>query len=171
MNLKPLCTLNPRSLNQRRTVVTFEIGGRIFGYFPVGNTADPAGPSKPFISEPAGRPAVSGIGNQKYPVAMGCNPGLIADDINSLDSMQQPPTRGPELNFLNQPKKLNPFPIVALAWRFNFCLFSHNTKFPCVELRLPGTVKRLNVEHRTSNIERRILMTLRFIYLKTSESR
>ena len=32
-------------------------------------------------------------------------------------------------------------------------------------------VKRLNVEHRTSNIERRILMTLRFIYLKTSDSR
>jgi hypothetical protein len=26
-----------------------------------------------------------------------------------------------------------------------------------------GTVKRLNVEHPTSNIERRILMTLRFI--------
>jgi len=32
------------------------------------------------------------------------------------------------------------------------------------------TVKRLNVEHRTPNIERRILMTLRFIYFKTSES-
>jgi hypothetical protein len=40
-----------------------------------------------------------------------------------------------------------------------------------MKLRLPGTVKRLNVEHRTSNIERRILMTLRFIYFKTSESR
>ena len=40
-----------------------------------------------------------------------------------------------------------------------------------MKLRLAGTVKRLNVEHRTSNIERRILMTLRFIYFKTSESR
>jgi hypothetical protein len=38
------------------------------------------------------------------------------------------------------------------------------------ELRLTGTVKRLNVEHRTSNIEHRILMTLRFIDFKTSES-
>jgi len=38
-----------------------------------------------------------------------------------------------------------------------------------MKLRLPGTVKRLNVEHRTSNIERRILMTLRFIYFKISE--
>jgi len=38
-----------------------------------------------------------------------------------------------------------------------------------MKLRLPETVIRLNVEHRTSNIERRILMTLRFIYFKTSE--
>ncbi len=29
-----------------------------------------------------------------------------------------------------------------------------------MKLRLPGTVKRLNVEHRTSNIEHRILMVL-----------
>jgi hypothetical protein len=36
--------------------------------------------------------------------------------------------------------------------------------------RLAGTVNRLNVEHRTSNIERRILMALRFIDFKTSES-
>jgi hypothetical protein len=27
----------------------------------------------------------------------------------------------------------------------------------------------MNIEHRTSNIERRILMTLRFIYFKSSE--
>jgi hypothetical protein len=32
-----------------------------------------------------------------------------------------------------------------------------------MKLRLAGTVKRLNVQHRTSNIERPILMTLRFI--------
>jgi hypothetical protein len=39
-----------------------------------------------------------------------------------------------------------------------------------VKLRLAGTANRLNVEHRTSNIERRILMALRFIESKTSES-
>jgi len=32
-----------------------------------------------------------------------------------------------------------------------------------------GTAIRLNVEHRTPNIERRILMTLRFIDFITSE--
>jgi hypothetical protein len=38
-----------------------------------------------------------------------------------------------------------------------------------MKLRLAGTVNRLNVEHRTSNTERPILMTLRFIDFKTNE--
>ncbi len=38
-----------------------------------------------------------------------------------------------------------------------------------MKLRLAGTVNRLNVEHRTSNFERPILMTLRFIDFKTSK--
>ena len=38
-----------------------------------------------------------------------------------------------------------------------------------MKLRLTGTENRLNVEHRTPNIERPILMTLRFIYFNTSE--
>jgi hypothetical protein len=40
-----------------------------------------------------------------------------------------------------------------------------------MRLRLAGAVKRLNIEHRTSNIEHRILMTLRFIYLKKANRR
>jgi hypothetical protein len=38
-----------------------------------------------------------------------------------------------------------------------------------MKLRLAGTMNRWNVEHRTSNVEHRILMTLRFFYFKTSE--
>jgi hypothetical protein len=38
-----------------------------------------------------------------------------------------------------------------------------------MKLRLAGTANRLNVEHRTSNTERPILMTLRFIDFKTNE--
>ena len=38
-----------------------------------------------------------------------------------------------------------------------------------MKLRLAGTESELNVEHRTPNIERPILMTLRFIDFKTSE--
>jgi hypothetical protein len=38
-----------------------------------------------------------------------------------------------------------------------------------VKLRMAGTANRLNVEHRTSNIERRILMALRFNESKQSK--
>jgi hypothetical protein len=38
-----------------------------------------------------------------------------------------------------------------------------------MKLRVAGPVKRLNVEHRTSNIEHPILMVLRLIYFETSE--
>jgi hypothetical protein len=40
---------------------------------------------------------------------------------------------------------------------------------PYMKLCLAGTANRLNVEHRTPNIERPILMTLRFIYFKTNQ--
>jgi hypothetical protein len=40
-----------------------------------------------------------------------------------------------------------------------------------VKIRLAEAVHSLNVEHRTSNIERRILMTLRFVDFITNESR
>ena len=48
--------------------------------------------------------------------------------------------------------------------------FDVNPKAPRMKLRLAGIANRLNVEHRTSNIERRILMALRFIDFKTSEA-
>jgi len=39
-----------------------------------------------------------------------------------------------------------------------------------MKLRLFGADNRLNVEHRTSNVERSMRMALRFIYLETNES-
>jgi len=38
-----------------------------------------------------------------------------------------------------------------------------------MKLRLACTVNEWNIEHRTPNIERRILMTLRFIDFKTNQ--
>ena len=67
--------------------MALEVGGRIFCHFPVGNTANTTEPSKPFISKPARCPAVSGIGDRKSLLTMGCNPGLIADDLDRLDSV------------------------------------------------------------------------------------
>jgi len=40
-----------------------------------------------------------------------------------------------------------------------------------MKLHMFGTSKKLNVEHRTPNVEHPILMALRFIYFKNSESR
>ena len=67
--------------------MAFKLGGRILSYFPIGNTANTADPVKPFITKPARRPAVPGIGDQKRLVAVGCNPGLITNDLDGLDSM------------------------------------------------------------------------------------
>ena len=57
-------------------------------------------------------------------------------------------------------------PMIGVAW-------SPSTQNAYMKLRmryhLARTVNRLNIEHRTSNIERRMLMTLRFIDFKTSE--
>jgi hypothetical protein len=67
--------------------MALEVGGRIFGEFPVGNTANTASPFEPLISKPAGCPAVSGIGDYKGLVTVGSNPGLIAGNIDRPDSM------------------------------------------------------------------------------------
>ncbi len=67
--------------------MTLEVGGRILGEFPLGNAANTAGPLEPLISKPAGCPAVSGIGDYKGLVTVGRNRGLIAGDIDCLDSM------------------------------------------------------------------------------------
>ena len=55
----------------------------------------------PFITQPAGRPTVSGVHDQKHLVAVGCNSGLIADNVDGLDSMQHTPAGWPELNLIN----------------------------------------------------------------------
>ncbi len=81
--------------------MAFKMGGRILGQFPLWNTADAAGSFEPFISEPARRPAVSGVGDPKGLVAVRGDPCLSADNFDCLDAVQQPPTGRPELNLIN----------------------------------------------------------------------
>ena len=110
--------------------MALEVGGRIFGEFPVGNAADTAGSFEPFISKPAGGSAVSGIGDQKSLVAMSRDPGLIAHDLNCLDSMQQSPARRPEFDLLDQSKDLDSLSIVAPGRLFDCFLSGQNTSIP-----------------------------------------
>ena len=105
--------------------MTLKIGGRVFFDLPIGDATRPAHALKPFVSEPACRPAVSGISNHKGFIAVGCDPGLVSDSVNRLNSMQQPFARRPEFNFFNKSKKLNPFAIEAFSGLFSWFLLCH----------------------------------------------
>jgi len=100
--------------------VAFKKGGCVFFHLPIGYTTGAAHALKPFVSDPARRPAVSGVFNHKGFVAVSCNPGLISDSVNRLNSMQQTFARRPEFYFFDESKKFNPFAIKALSW-FLFC--------------------------------------------------
>ena len=103
--------------------MTFEIRRRVFFHLPVGNAAGPADARKPFVPQPARRPAVSGISDYERFIAMGRDPRLIAHLLDRFDAMKQPPARRPELYFVDQPKKLDPFAIVTFGgffFRFSF---------------------------------------------------
>ena len=81
--------------------MSFKACGRVLFQLPFGNTADTTGSGKPFIAKPAGRPAVSGVHDQKHFVAVGCNSGLIADNVDGPDTMQHTPAGWPELDLIN----------------------------------------------------------------------
>jgi hypothetical protein len=108
--------------------MSFKISGREFFHLPFGNATVPAHAPKPFVSQPARRPAVSGIFNHKGFVAVGCDPGLVSDSVNRLNTMQQPFARRPKLYFFNESKKFNPFAIEAFSRFFSWFLLSHNSK-------------------------------------------
>ena len=110
--------------------MSFKISGREFFHLPFGNATVPAHAPKPFVSQPACRPAVSGVFNHKGFVAVGCDPGLVSDAVNRLNSMQQPFARRPELYFFNESKKFNPFAIETFSGLFSWFLLSHDIKSP-----------------------------------------
>jgi hypothetical protein len=110
--------------------MAFEVGGRIFGEFPIGNAADTAGSFEPFVSKPAGGSTVSGIGDHKGFVAMGRNPGLVPHDLDCFDSVQQPPTRWPEFDLLDQSKDLDSLSVVAPDRLFDCLLIGQNANIP-----------------------------------------
>jgi hypothetical protein len=110
--------------------MALEVGGRIFGEFPLGNAADTAGSFEPFVSKPAGCSAVSGIGDHEGFVAMGRNPGLVAHDLDCFDSVQQSPTRWPEFDLLDQSKDLDSLSVVAPDRLLDCLLISQDLRIP-----------------------------------------
>ncbi len=110
--------------------MSFKISGCKFFHLPVGNATGTAHSLKPFVSEPACRPAVSGISNHKGFIAVGHDPGLISDSVNRLNSMQQTFARRPEFYFFNESKKFNPLAIEAFSRFFSWFLFYHDIRSP-----------------------------------------
>jgi hypothetical protein len=106
--------------------MSFKISGGIFFHLPIGNTAGPANAPKPFVSEPASRPAVSGVFNHKGFVTVRRDAGLIPYAVNRLNSMQQPFARRPEFYFFNESKQFNPFTVVALSGLFSWFILCHD---------------------------------------------
>ena len=108
--------------------MTLKIGGRVFFDLPIGDATRPAHALKPFVSEPACRPAVSRVFNHKGFVAVGYDPGLISHPVNRFNSMQQPCARRPEFYFFNEPEKFNPFAIEAFGRLFCWFFLFHSIK-------------------------------------------
>lgn len=104
-----------------------KFGRRIFLKLPVRYAAIRTGPLEPFISQPARRAAVSGVGHQEGFVTMGGDPGLVADLFKGLDPVQPASARRPQFNFFDQAKKLNAFAIIAFAFGF--------VRFGCLDFR------------------------------------
>lgn len=90
-----------------------ETGRGILGQLPVRDPALRAGLAEPLIPEPAGGPAVPGVVDQKDPVAVGGDPGLISDLFYRSDPVQDTLPGGPELDFINEIEELDPFPVVS----------------------------------------------------------
>ena len=107
-------------------------GSRIFFQFPVRDTAGTARSFEPFVPEPPGGAAVSGVVDHKNTVAVGGNSGLVAHLFNGPDTVQHSLAGWPQFDLVNQPEQLHPFPVITLLRGFR--LFAHcnksNEKFP-----------------------------------------
>lgn len=68
--------------------MSLELSGRIFFQLPIRNSAHPAHPFEPFVSQPTGGPAVAGVGYNKSFIAVSCDPGLIPHLFDGFDTMQ-----------------------------------------------------------------------------------
>ena len=82
-------------------MVAGKLCGVVFGEFPIRNPAGTADTLEPFVSQPAGGPAVAGVVHAKRFVAVGGDCGLLSSLFNGSDSVQNADAGGPEFDFVN----------------------------------------------------------------------
>ena len=109
--------------------MTLELGGRILLQFPVRYAAYTANALKPFISEPSDGAAIPGIVYDEGFIAVGRDFGLISHRANGFDAVQYAFPGRPQLYFINQAEKLDPFAIKSFARCFLFFSSCHDPKF------------------------------------------
>lgn len=99
-----------------------EIGRGILLYFPFGNVALRANPGKPFIAQPARRTAVSGILDCKRSPAVRGDTGGFSLNPDRLNTVEHSPAGRPQLDLVDQGKKVYPFAIKFLFFRYIACI-------------------------------------------------
>ena len=75
--------------------MSFKSRGCVFLKLPLGYSARSADPFKPFISQPAGGPAVSGVVYHKGLTTVGGNLGLLSHLLNGFDAVKNAGPRRP----------------------------------------------------------------------------
>lgn len=91
--------------------MALEAGAPVFIQLPVRYPAVRAYSDVHLFPEPPGRPAIAGIVNDKTLIAMRGNAGLISHLFNGSNAVQQSLTGGPEFDFIDQTKEIDPFAI------------------------------------------------------------
>ena len=92
----------------------------IFLQFPLGYAAGRTNPFEPFVAKPSCGPAVSGVVHHEGFVAVGGDPGLFTHGFDGLDTVQQPFTGRPDLDFFDEPEQFHPFAVEASLGRLGF---------------------------------------------------
>ena len=98
--------------------MTLEFGIVVFGQLPVGNAAFAANTFEPFVSKPPGGTTVSGVVHHKCFITMGRDTGLVTHDMDGFDTVEQTASGWPELYFLDQTEKFDPFAVKSFGWFF-----------------------------------------------------
>jgi hypothetical protein len=106
--------------------MTLELGGGILFQFPFRYAANAANALEPFVPEPAGGAAVSGVIDNECLVTVGGDFGLITQCVNGFYSVQNTLPRRPQLYFINESKKLDALAVKSFGRLFCFFCGSHS---------------------------------------------
>jgi len=93
-----------------------EKGGGIFLQLPFRYPAVRAVSERPLVSKPASRTALFGITDYHPLITMGYDLTVVSLDFKRPDTMEQSPTRRPELDLLNESEEGYLLSVIDFSW-------------------------------------------------------